>query len=243
MRNTRRDIIVSICLFTVGVTAAEAAYKVREGGVANGGTISGRVIFDGAAPEPLMLAVDEDAEACGGDRPAVNLLVNKNGGIKNVVLSIGGVQAGKSWDFSEEFIYDQRKCMFVPHVLLMKPGMAGTVKNSDRVGHNFHSISHGIFSTNKKINAGAEMAVRSNRIRRPGVIRIKCDIHSWMTGWWYVAATPYVALTDADGRFSITDIPAGTYTVKIWHESLGETEQSVVVEVNKTTETNVRLGL
>jgi hypothetical protein len=58
-----------------------------------------------------------------------------------------------------------------------------------------------------------------------------------------VAKTPYTVLSDKDGNFSITDIPPGTYTLKIWHEKLGETEQTVVIRAGETTETNVALEL
>lgn len=242
MKKIRYNTLVPICLFAFGVTSAEAAYTVLENGVTDGGAVTGRVTFKGARPEPEMLVVDEDAAACGGDRPAGNMLVNQDGGIKNVVLSIKGVKSGKPWGFSEEFVYDQVNCTFVPHVLLMQPRMSGVVKNSDSIGHNFHTISKGVFNTNKKINAAAQMAVKGNKIRRPGIVRVKCDIHSWMSGWWYVAETPYAVLTDENGGFSITDIPAGSYTVKIWHEVLGESEQSVVVEASGTTEINVSLG-
>ena len=62
-----------------------------------------------------------------------------------------------------------------------------------------------------------------------------------MAGWWYVTSSPYTVLTDEDGNFTILDIPAGTYNVKIWHETLGEAEQSVTVEANGTTEIAVSL--
>ena len=240
MNEIRWNNLLPIGLFLVGFNCAEA-YTVMEGGVADGGTISGRVSFNGTPPAAEMLVVDEDVQACGGDRPAEDLLVSASGGIKNVVLSIENVASGKAWDFAEEFVYDQSTCTFVPHVLLLQAGMPGVVKNSDAVGHNFHTISQGIFNTNKKINPGADMAVQANKIRRPGVIRVKCDIHSWMSGWWYVTATPYAVITDDEGNFSITGIPAGTYTVKIWHEKLGESEQTVEVTANATTELNVSL--
>jgi len=242
MNRIQWSVVVSSGLLLLGAISAGAAYQVVEGGVADGGSVTGRVVFDGTPPTPAMLTVDEDAEACGGDRPAVDLLVSANGGIQNVVLAIEGVSAGKDWGFSEEFVYDQEQCRFVPHVLLVKPQTSGVVMNSDSIGHNFHSISKGIFNTNKKMNAATEIAVQGNRIRRPGIVRIKCDIHSWMSGWWYVAATPYTVLTDTDGSFSIGDIPAGTYTIKIWHETLGESEQTVVVEPNQATEFNAILS-
>ena len=84
MRKVRPSILVPICLTAFGATSAGAAYTVLDGGVADGGTISGRVTFDGTLPEPAMLTVDEDTEACGGDRLADNLLVSGDGGKKNV---------------------------------------------------------------------------------------------------------------------------------------------------------------
>ncbi len=244
MKQVRWNILVPVCLFVFGVNSAEAArYSVMEGGVENGGIVNGRITFEGTPPPPRMLTVDEDTEACGGDRPSEELLVNKSGGIKNVVLSIEDIQSGKKWGFPEEFVYDQKKCTFVPHVLLMKPKVQGVVLNSDKVGHNFHTISKGIYNINRKIKADARMKVKKNKIRKAGVIRAKCDIHSWMRGWWFVARTPYTVLTGEDGTFSIADIPAGTYQLKIWHEKLGETEQSVVVKAGETTKTDVSLEL
>jgi hypothetical protein len=128
-------------------------------------------------------------------------------------------------------------------VLLIKPKARGVVSNSDPVGHNFHTISRGIYNINKKMKAEASFVVAQNKIRRPGIVRAKCDIHSWMKGWWIVAKTPYTVLSDVDGNYSITDIPPGTYTLKIWHEKLGETEQTVVIKAEETTETDVALEL
>jgi len=229
------------CLAIAGASIAQA-YTVQDGGVNNGGAISGRVTFNGTAPAPEMLTVDQDIEACGGDRPSQELLVGADGGIQNVVIAIEDIESGKAWNFAQEFVYDQKNCTFVPHVLIIEPRAAGVVKNSDSVGHNFHTISQGIYNTNSKINPATDMAVEANRVRRPGIVRAKCDIHSWMQGWWYVAATPYAELTDASGSFTMSDIPAGTYKVKVWHEKLGETEGSVVVEAGKTAEFNLSMG-
>jgi hypothetical protein len=117
------------------------------------------------------------------------------------------------------------------------------VLNSDNVGHNFHTVSKGIFSINKKIKANAKMVVKKNKIKRPGVVRVKCDLHSWMKGWWVVAETPYTVLSDENGNFSITDIPPGTYKLKVWQEKLGKTEQDIVIKAGETTKMDVELSL
>lgn len=244
MKVIRSNIVIPICIFIFAAGSAEAAsYTVLEGGVDNGGTVRGRIILHGSPPPPRMLTVDEDMEVCGDDRPSEELVVSDTGGIKNAVLSIDDIQSGKAWSLPDEFVYHQEKCKFNPRVLLIKPKASGVVLNNDPVGHNFHTISRGIYNINKKMKSESRITVAKNKIRRPGVIRVKCDIHSWMKGWWIVARTPYTVLSDENGNFSITDIPPGIYTFKTWHEKLGETEQTVVIKAGETTETDVVLEL
>ena len=235
-------VLSCIVLFASGPALA-AKYKVAKGGVKDGGSVDGRITYNGTPPAPRILKVDEDVEACGGDRPSDELLVSAAGGIQNVVLSIEGIKSGKDWDFPENFVYDQKNCSFTPRIMIIKPKMAGEVLNSDSVGHNFHTISKGVFNVNKKIQPGSKLVVKKNKIRKSGPVRVKCDIHSWMGGHWVVAQSPYTVLTDADGNYSIKDIPAGEYTLKIWHETLGESTQKVVVTGGGSTKVDASLKL
>jgi carboxypeptidase family protein len=235
--------LISSSLFFIAAGFAVAAdYKVVP--VANGGTVSGRVSLNAAPPPPAVQKVDEDAAVCGAaDRPSEELLVGANRGVQNVVLSIETVGAGKDWDLPATFVYDQKKCTFVPRMIMIKPEMEGVVLNSDSVGHNFHTISQGVYNINKKIQPDTKLVVAKGQIRRSGMIRAKCDIHSWMGGWWVVADTPYTVISDKDGNFSITQVPPGTYTLKIWHEKLGESKQNVVVKAGETAKVDVVLKL
>jgi len=236
--------LVPSFLFVFAASSLCAAeYKVQSGGVSDGGSVSGRVTFNGTPPAPVMLKVDEDVQACGGDRLSDELVVSGSGGIQNVVLSIETIAAGKDWDFPAEFTYDQKQCKFVPRILLIKPNMAGSVLNSDSIGHNFHTISTGVYNINKKIQPNSKLVVTQDQIRRSGKVRAKCDIHSWMGGWWVVAETPYTVVTDKDGNFSLAGVPPGTYTLKIWHEKLGESQQKVVVKKGEATKMDVALKL
>ena len=242
--NTLRSIALVLgCLFFFMAGSASAAkYKVSE--VKDGGSVSGQISYDGTAPAPEILKVDEDIEACGGDRPSDELLVSSGGGIQNVVVSIEKIKAGKDWSFpAGGFTYDQKNCSFNPRIMMIKAKMEGNVLNSDSVGHNFHTISKGIYNINKKIQPGSKLVVKNNKIRKTGMVRAKCDIHSWMGGYWVVADTPYTVISDADGNFSITDIPAGKYSLKIWHEKLGETTQEVVISAGADTKASAKLKL
>lgn len=243
MKTLRTVTLVLGCLlvFAAG-TASAAKYKVAS--VTDGGSISGRVSYDGTAPAPEILKVDEDIEACGGDRPSDALLVSSSGGIQNVVLSIEKIASGKDWNFpAGGFIFNQKNCSFSPRIMLIKSKMEGVVLNSDSIGHNFHTISKGVFNVNKKIQPGSKLVVKNNKIRKTGMVRAKCDIHSWMGGYWVVADTPYTVISDADGNFTIADIPPGKYSLKVWHEKLGESKQEVVVSAKGDTKTDIALKL
>src|SRR2546427_3121714 len=64
---------------------------------------------------------------------------------------------------------------------------------------------------------------------KPDIVQIKCDVHSWMSGWIVVAGHAYYALTDAAGNFKIAGVPAGAYTLEYWHEKLGKQSKQVTV--------------
>jgi hypothetical protein len=220
------------CLLAFAAAPASAAkYKVTS--VADGGSISGRVTLNGAAPEPEILKVPSD-----------ELLVSSSGGVQNVILRIEKIAAGKDWDLpAAEFTYDQKKCAFIPRIMIIKPKMAGAVLNSDSVGHNFHTISKGVYNINKKIQPGSKLAITDKKIRKTGMVKAKCDIHSWMGGAWWVADNPYTVLSDADGNFKLTNVPPGKYSIAIWHEKLGESKQQVEVGAGADTKMDVVLKL
>ena len=77
----------------------------------------------------------------------------------------------------------------------------------------------------------------------PGVVRLKCDVHTWMTAWLFVADTPYAAVTDREGRFAFLSVPAGTYRLRTWHELFGEKSQPVTVSASGAVKADVTLSL
>jgi hypothetical protein len=69
----------------------------------------------------------------------------------------------------------------------------------------------------------------------PGLIQIRCDKHGWMNSFIHVDRHPLHAVTDAEGRFKISGVPAGKYTLAAWHEKFARTETPVIVRAGETT--------
>jgi hypothetical protein len=73
------------------------------------------------------------------------------------------------------------------------------------------------------------------------MVSVRCDLHPWMQGWLGVLDHPYFAVTDAEGRFTLRDVPPGDYTLAVWHERLGTGTSRVTVAPKGTAETHFTL--
>ena len=112
---------------------------------------------------------------------------------------------------------EQRDIAFQPHVLIVPVGATVGFPNRDRVRHHVYS-----FSKTKKFDLklyGQEDS-RTVLFDRPGVVPLGCNIHDTMSGFVFVTATPFAALTDQAGHVSMTGVPAGVGTVRVWHPSI-----------------------
>ena len=134
---------------------------------------------------------------------------------------------------------DQRNETFVPHVLAVMAGTVVDFPNSDRTYHNVFSLSRPRTFDLGRYAAGKSKSVR---FERPGIVRVFCDIHSHMNAFILVFGHPYFATTDADGRYRISDVPGGTYTVAIWNEGVVRESRRVSVQDAADVEVNFTLG-
>jgi len=123
-------------------------------------------------------------------------------------------------------VMDQRNETFVPHVLAITVGTVVDFPNSDKTFHNVFS-----YSRPQRFDLGRYAVGRSKSVRfdRPGVVRVFCDIHSHMNAFILVFSHPFFDVTDAEGRFRLDNIPAGTYTVVGWYEGDPRTSRAVTV--------------
>ncbi|MFQ5957534.1 MAG: carboxypeptidase regulatory-like domain-containing protein [Candidatus Brocadiales bacterium] len=195
-------------------------YEVIE--VKNGCTISGSVRFVGDIPELEMLVVDKDLHVCGmTTRPTQKLIVDKETrGIKNAVVYIENIIKGKEFGEKWHYVVDQVACEFTPHVLVVPTNSTLEVRNSDPMAHNVHAYSLKNATFNESIPSRGTPITKSFPLEE--MIKIGCDRHRWMRAWVVVREDPYYDLTWFDGTFKITNIPAGSYRVGVWHEAFEE---------------------
>lgn len=201
---------------------------------AAGGTVSGTVKYDGTAPKPKKLEVTKDKEVCGlHEHFEQDLVVGSGGGIANAVVIVKGAKGTLK---PGEVTFDQKGCQYEPHVLAFPAGSTVDIKNDDGILHNIHTYS--------KVNPSFNMAQPKFKkeikqtVAKPEVIKVTCDAHGWMHGWWVATDTPYFAVTDDKGNYSIKDVPPGNYTVEVWQEKLGTEDQKADVKDGGTANVN-----
>jgi plastocyanin len=201
---------------------------------AAGGTISGTVKYDGSAPAPKPVEVTKDKEVCGLHQHFTeDLIVGSDGGIANAVVIVKGAKGDMK---PADVTFDQKGCDYVPHVLAFEAGSTVNIVNSDGILHNIHTYSE----KNPSFNMAQPKfkKVIKQKVDQPEVIKVTCDAHGWMHGWWVATDTPYFAVTDDKGNYSIAGVPPGDYTVQVWQEKLGTDDQKASVKDGATATTN-----
>ena len=223
--------LVALLVFTAQASAYTA------GAVTNGGSITGTIKASGKQDETKE--VTKDKSFCGDTLPAEKFLVSADGGLKNAIVRIDAIESGKAFASAGDFSITNEKCKFVPHVMVAPKGAMMKVRNDDPLLHNSHFYL--VQADNKKKNVinlalpkqGVEIG-KKKILRKPGLLSVQCDAHDFMQAWIWVAENPYAVVTGDDGSFSLSDVPAGSYELTIWHEALGEKTVDVTVEVGKT---------
>jgi plastocyanin len=115
---------------------------------------------------------------------------------------------------------------FVPHLLALTVGSTVDFPNDDKTYHNVFSLSK-----TRRFDLGRYAAGQSKAVvfDKPGIVRVFCDIHSHMNAFILVFAHRFFALTDADGRYRIDQVPPGTYAVTAWYEGIAQETRRVTV--------------
>lgn len=194
---------------------------------AAGGAIKGTVTLKGTAPELKKLAVTIDQYVCGKEKNPEDLVLSPQGGIRSAVVWLDKPPAGApAAALTPTVTMDQRECVFAPRVVVVPIGGKIDFLNSDRLLHNLHGTPSANPPFNRTQPKGRTITIAFDK---PEIIRVTCDLHSWMRGWVVVAEHPYYVLTDGAGEFELKGLPPGRYTLKVWQERLGTVSKEVVV--------------
>jgi plastocyanin len=136
----------------------------------------------------------------------------------------------------------QRDANFDPHVLPIMVGTAVRWPNEDDIFHNVFSMAEG-----NEFDLGfykkEKVPVPEVVFNKVGKVDVFCAIHTKMHCIILVLPNPFFAAADEKGRFTIKNVPAGTYKVKGWHERLPSLTKDVVVPADGEVKVDFVLGV
>ena len=226
---------------TLSETAAPAAAGTgQKVDAATAGSVSGMVMLDGKAPmndaikmnaDPVCVKQNSNPQfqetyTVGGDGKSVgNVFVYVKSGLGNYAYDAAAATVQ----------IDQKNCRYHPHVFGIRVGQTLEILNSDPTLHNIHALpkDNSEFNTGQPIQG---MKTTHKFTKKEVMVPFKCDVHGWMNAYIGVLDHPYYTVTKEDGKFELSTLPPGTYTIEAWHEKLGATTQSVTIGAKETKE-------
>jgi plastocyanin len=225
-----------------GIKTEEPAVPPPTGGsldAATLGTVAGTVHFAGKPPQRVKIDMSQDpvCSMMGGDNFSEQYVVH-DGKLANVYVYVkSGPAAAMSAQMQsgDPVVLDQVGCKYVPHVIAVMQGGMVEFRNSDGTMHNIHTMPAVAGNEMVDVSQGAKGAPQRSRFNvAETMMPVRCNNHPWMNAFINVSATPFFAVTDAEGQFKIKGLPAGTYTLAAVHEKMGEQTMTVTVKAQET---------
>ena len=196
------------------------------------GSVTGKVTFDGEPPvrTPVKMAADPNCKP-GPESLSETQIVSADKGLKNVFVYVKDGLGNAVYETpAKPVVLDQSGCRYEPHVFGVFVGQPVEIKNSDPTLHNVHAIP----KSNTEFNFGQpddKAPIITKTFDKPEIgMSFRCDVHGWMAAYGGVLSHPFFAVSKADGTYEIKGLPAGTYTIEVWHERLGTRTQTVTVD-------------
>jgi plastocyanin len=214
-------------------SATAGPTKPTGGGEAKFGTgvVKGVVKFSGTAPEMKTPKKRKEADFCKDTDVKYNAVLVKDGKLKDVFVAIQGL-AG-DYKAEKPAVVDQKNCMYEPRIQGVLVGQDVNIKNSDATAHNINASLGAQTLFNQGQGKGAADVTKS--IEEPGVVRLKCDMHSWMRAFAVAVENPFYAVSGEDGSYKIEKVPDGKYKLYAWHSQYGRQEKDVEVKAGEVT--------
>ena len=209
-----------------------AAFLVLAGGLqaqekavvkGEGATVTGEVKIEGPVGRIKNIPLTPECAQLHGGAPmkCEDVQVDDQSRVKWVFVWVKKGLEGKTFPLPEgDVLLDQRGCRYEPRVFGLRVGQTLKVRNSDPNAHNVHGLPF----ENREFNfmqpvQGQVDTVRFVKPESSVIVKLKCELHTWMFGWAGLLEHPFFAVTDGSGKFAIKDLPPGKYTLGVWHEA------------------------
>ena len=200
---------------------------------AQSGSIAGTVTTTAKGAAPLRVTFDQ--KVCGDQLPDEAIVVDAQGRLANAVVVLTGVKRQQPTNAS----IINEKCRFAPRVQLIAPKSTIKTTSKDPILHTTNAqLENGRTLFNVAVPIPGITITKA--IKASGNVRVMCNTHPWMRGWMVVTSDA-AAISGADGRFTIDNVPPGTYDLRVWHEVLKGVPQRLTVSAGKPTEVNFSL--
>ena len=251
--------------FSVFLLWSPTSWAYTEIPMTNSGAVTGQVMMKGTEPTPLAynLAIFPDPAFCGristgtGWRLYDQFQVSSEGALQNAIVLLEGIDQGKPFDIPPATV-EAKDCIFSPSLLVVRDQQEIRFQNMDPVVHDvqmYETAPHGssiIFHRPLRMNPYHSRQEPQTHDHRPGepivdtfnftkgrrIFLAECGQHPYMQTWGLAVTNPYYAITDAEGRFTITDIPEGVYSMIAWHPWIGGfLKMKIVVLADDTLKT------
>ncbi|HXT96736.1 MAG TPA: carboxypeptidase regulatory-like domain-containing protein [Polyangia bacterium] len=197
--------------------------------------VEGTVKLNGTPPEMALTKRDADPFCARTPMKDEEVVVGPGGGLGNVVVRVTEGVSGHYEPPAAPASLDQSACMYRPRVQAIVAGQMISIKNGDQTLHNVHGYRGPSTLFNQAEIPGLPPIAR--KIGAAGdILKFKCDVHPWMTGYVVVNGNPFFAVTGPDGRFRIAGLSPGKYTLTAWQERYGAKTAEVTVAEGKPTE-------
>lgn len=225
---------IAVALVTPGAAGAQDTAIVK-----------GTVKFEGTAPKAKKIKMDAEPTCKAHHDKAAepprdeSVVVNANGTLRWVVVYVkSGLPDGKTFTApTEPVVLDQKGCQYHPHVWAMMAGQPLQILNSDEgVLHNVHAFSEKSNGFNKGMPGAPGVKIQEVFKEAETAVKLKCDVHGWMTAYAMVLPHPFHATTGEPGTFELKGLPAGEYTIEAWHEKYPAQTQTVKVGAGESKE-------